>query len=261
MGRSLAWMSAVAAVAVLLICMGLAAPIDFAVALFLGWTWYLARTLPEVQVALPAITTAAVCLICFVAGSHVFLGWLYQEIRSRSGTKAPEDAQWKWRWTSGLAVTVVLLFAAGMATVGVTHQLGWLLTSREPWFSSESGAMNRAISTNNLKQIGLALHGYHQAHGALPPGGRFDPEGRALESWQTLILPFTDHAELHDRLDVSIPWTAVRNAPVFQTEIPFYLHPGILAHANAAGYALSHFAANVHVLGGDHSRSFDDVSD
>jgi prepilin-type processing-associated H-X9-DG protein len=195
-----------------------------------------------------------------VVGSHFFIAWLYRETRSRAGIKELQVARWKWRWTIGLAAMVVLTFVAGIATVGVTHQLGWLLTSKEPWVVSESGAIRRAISTNNLRQIGLALHWYHQYHGSLPPGGTFDRQGHPLQSWQAMILPNIAE-ELHSRIDFSKPWNDARNAAVFQTEIPVYLHPAILARANSAGYGLSHYAANVYMLGGDRPRTFKDVPD
>ena len=76
-----------------------------------------------------------------------------------------------------------------------------------------------------------------------------------------MILPFVEHEDLHSRIDFSIPWNDSRNAPVFQTLIPVYLHPGIETAKNTAGFALSHYAANVYMLGGDHHRTFNDVSD
>ena len=84
------------------------------------------------------------CLILFVVGSQFFLAWLYREIRNPAGTKAFLDPRWKWRWTGGLAAVIILMFVAGMATVGVTHQLGWLLTSKERWVDSDGGPRGAA---------------------------------------------------------------------------------------------------------------------
>jgi prepilin-type N-terminal cleavage/methylation domain-containing protein/prepilin-type processing-associated H-X9-DG protein len=54
---------------------------------------------------------------------------------------------------------------------------------------------------NNLKQIGLAMHGYHDAKGFLPPGvvNRYDPATGVYSApadnnwlWGTLILPYLE---------------------------------------------------------------------
>jgi prepilin-type processing-associated H-X9-DG protein len=264
MRRSLKWLVAVTIVFVLMGCLGIALPIDFAGALVLGWAWYLSRTLPHVQVASAGVATAAVCVVLFFIGSHIFLSWLYRELQSSAGGKAALDSRWRWRWTGGLTALFVLMFVAGMSVVGVTHQLGWLVSSKEPWVVSGSGAQGaaaRAMSTNNLKQIGMALHAYHQDYDSFPPGGTFDRQGRPLASWQAMILPYLEQSELHKRIDFSIPWNDPRNAPIFQTVIQPYLRPFVTPEKNAAGYALSHYAANVYMLGGACPRSLSAVSD
>ncbi|MCH2203173.1 MAG: DUF1559 domain-containing protein [Fuerstiella sp.] len=75
-------------------------------------------------------------------------------------------------------------------------------------------AARRTQCRNNLKQIGLALHSYHEIHRMFPPG-RMQPylgEGTATgagECWagsvavHTFLLPFMDQAKLYDRIDFS----------------------------------------------------------
>ncbi len=262
MRRVVAWMCAVAGILLFLSCMGIALPIEFALYIAFGWIWYLARTIPRVEMTSDGIATAALCLLLIVVGSQFFLNWLYREIRSPANLSAPRNIRWKWRWTGDLLVVIVLMFVAGMAVTGMTHQLGWLLASKDPWVvSGGSVAARRAQSVNNLKQIGLALDSYQEPHHSFPPGGTFDRQGRPLQSWQAMILPYIELQALHERIDFSMPWNDPRNAPVFQTLIPVYLDPGIETAKNAAGFALSHYAANVHMLGGDHHRTFNDVSD
>jgi hypothetical protein len=248
----------------LLACMGLFAPIEFLAVITIGWIWYLARTLPVIQVAWAGVATGALCLTLVAIGSHYFLAWIYPHVRWPGEGYESGVIRWKWRWTGSFVAGIVLLFVAGLATVGVTHQLGWLLTSREPLFVREGGARAaawRAQSQNNLKFIGLAVGLYERVHETFPPGGTFDQTGRPLQSWQAMILPDLDQKALYQRIQCDVAWNDFRNRPAFQTELMVYLRPGIPVTKNAAGYALSHYAANAHMLGGDHPRTLRDVAD
>src|SRR5262249_49456083 len=51
-------------------------------------------------------------------------------------------------------------------------------------------AANRARCLNTLKQTGLAMHAYHDAHRTLPEG--MSPLGWGHGTWQVLILPYLE---------------------------------------------------------------------
>src|SRR6516162_6068648 len=75
------------------------------------------------------------------------------------------------------------------------------------------GAAARIQCSNNLKQIGLAIHNYHDALGSFPPGGV--TEGYCCETpsgtnWALSILPFLEEKNLLDRYD----GTQVNESPV-----------------------------------------------
>lgn len=62
------------------------------------------------------------------------------------------------------------------------------------------------ICRNNLKQLGLALHNYHDVHGVFPPAWitrEPDGAGYATTGWQCQILPFIDQAPLYNKLDMT----------------------------------------------------------
>src|SRR5581483_3543674 len=51
---------------------------------------------------------------------------------------------------------------------------------------------------NHLKQVGLALHGYHDTHHALPPGCLGLNTSQPFMSWMTRLLPFLEQGPLWD---------------------------------------------------------------
>ena len=51
-------------------------------------------------------------------------------------------------------------------------------------------AANRAVCTSNLKQVGIAMHNYHDANQKLPPG--VGPYGCCWGTWQTYVLPYLE---------------------------------------------------------------------
>ena len=54
-------------------------------------------------------------------------------------------------------------------------------------------AAARTQCANNLKQIGLALHAYHDAHGRLPEAGRSSDR----IGWAFTLLPWMEQGSLH----------------------------------------------------------------
>ncbi len=83
-------------------------------------------------------------------------------------------------------------------------------------------AAYRTVCKNNLKQIGLALHNYHDTYGAFPPAYTVDSEGKPLHSWRVLILPFLEQQALYDQIDLTKPWDDPVNEQVRQTVVPGY---------------------------------------
>jgi len=72
-------------------------------------------------------------------------------------------------------------------------------------------AARRSQCSNNMKQIVLGLHGYHDAHGCFPPAYVAGPDGTPWHSWRVLILPYADEPILYDRYDFKEPWNGPNN--------------------------------------------------
>lgn len=66
-------------------------------------------------------------------------------------------------------------------------------------------AARRTQCQNNLKQIGLALHNYHDAHAVFPPGTTHHRwfGGSGFWSWMAFSLPYLERSAMYDELDFS----------------------------------------------------------
>jgi len=129
--------------------------------------------------------------------------------------------------------------AGGPAAVTTTAVLTALLL---PAVQQARTAARRAQSKNNLKQIALALHNFHEAHGAFPrgtnPNEDLKPDKRP--SWQASILPFLDEGALYKRIDFDESWNSDDNKRFIKTKIQTFQNPGVTLEKKT-DYATTHF--------------------
>jgi uncharacterized protein DUF1559 len=70
----------------------------------------------------------------------------------------------------------------------------------------------RRKNSNNLKQIMIALHNYHDAYSMFPPRDEVrDKEGKSGLSWRVHILPFVEEQKLYDQFHLDEPWDSPHN--------------------------------------------------
>jgi prepilin-type processing-associated H-X9-DG protein len=91
---------------------------------------------------------------------------------------------------------------------------GLLVALLYPAMQSARARARRAECPNNLKQIGLALHNYHDTYGSLPPAYLPDKDGKPVHSWRVLILPFLGEQALYDQYNFDQPWDSPANQAV-----------------------------------------------
>jgi prepilin-type processing-associated H-X9-DG protein len=239
-------------------------PLELAGTILFGWLNFLARVIPAMTLDFTSSAIGLLCAALLAIGVHRFCSWLYHYAQRRRAKTDDGDAvpaplrPWRWRWTlAGLGV-VVLIFVAGVAAVGVTHQAIWLATSPDSLIGPSETPTMRLEASNNLREVSLFALAYHDLHRKLPPGASLDNDGNALHSWATLILPFAGFIDTRE-IDMTLPWNHPNNAPVFKRVLYLYYQPGSDVVRNDDGYALSHYASNIRVMGGSKSVSLKEI--
>jgi RNA polymerase sigma factor (sigma-70 family) len=82
-------------------------------------------------------------------------------------------------------------------------------------------ARQRVHSQNNLKQIMLAFHNYHDVFGHFPQDIT-DKDGKPLLSWRVAILPFIEQDNLYKQLKLDEPWDSEHNKKLLAKMPPTY---------------------------------------
>jgi hypothetical protein len=82
-----------------------------------------------------------------------------------------------------------------------------------------------SAAANNMKQIGLAIHNYHDANGQCP-SNTYDKDGKPLLSWRVQILPYIEQGPLYNQFKLDEPWDSEHNLPLSKIIIKVYTVPG-----------------------------------
>lgn len=97
-------------------------------------------------------------------------------------------------------------------------------------------AAQRQIA-NNLRQVGLALSNYRDAHGRFPAPAIQGPDGKPLLSWRVALLPYLLGDKLYRSFKLDEPWDSPHNKPllarmprVFAPPPPRGQAPGSVTH-------------------------------
>lgn len=129
-----------------------------------------------------------------------------------------------------------------------------LLALTAPAISQARAAARRSMCKNNLKQIGLALHNYHDVHNTFPPGwiaASPAPGARIGYGWQTFILPQVEQNPLFNRIDFNKPLASANG--LMQTELPVYRCPeDATPNTNPlrSNYGTSNYSGNYGTIAG-----------
>jgi prepilin-type N-terminal cleavage/methylation domain-containing protein/prepilin-type processing-associated H-X9-DG protein len=107
--------------------------------------------------------------------------------------------------------------------------IGILIALLLPAVQAAREAARRAQCANNLKQIGLGLHNYHDVYRAFPFAWMVDLQnGPNAQVWGTRILPFVEQGTIYDQYDNSLPAfneTSPINVQLVQNIVDVFICP------------------------------------
>ncbi len=112
----------------------------------------------------------------------------------------------------------------------------------------------RTTSANNMKQIGLALHNYHDTFKSFPPSYSADADGKPLLSWRVYILPFIEQGQLYDQFHLDEPWDSPHNRKLIVQMPTGYSAPGSTADPGKTVYLGVHGPDKIFVAPKENGR-------
>ena len=103
--------------------------------------------------------------------------------------------------------------------------IGILVALLLPAVQAAREAARRTQCSNNLKQIGLAMHNHHDAHGGLPYGASGVFDTAIGGTWGASILQYLEDQSAYDQFDFNFPMLDPINAEAAKKVVPVYLCP------------------------------------
>jgi prepilin-type N-terminal cleavage/methylation domain-containing protein len=108
--------------------------------------------------------------------------------------------------------------------------IGILVALLLPAVQAAREAARRMACSNNMRQIGLALHNFHDTYKFLPPGGvsgaantelhkKFRIPGRTEHGWVIWLMPYMEQNAVFEMYDVRRDWRAPQNAAARETDV------------------------------------------
>ncbi len=83
-----------------------------------------------------------------------------------------------------------------------------------PAVAQARSAARRAQSTNNLKQLALAMHNFADVNKSFPSAVLYGSDGKTPHSWRVAILPYLDQQALYNQYKFDEPWDSANNKQV-----------------------------------------------
>ena len=103
--------------------------------------------------------------------------------------------------------------------------IGILVALLLPAIQSAREAARRMSCSNNLKQLGLAMHNYESAHRILPPSRIANTNPVFQQSWMMMILPEIEQSPNFAIYNKNVNWFDQQNVPATSQQISVFRCP------------------------------------
>ena len=143
-------------------------------------------------------------------------------------------------WTlNGNEIAIKGEFAYTVPTIAVLT--GLLL----PAVQAAREAARRMQSTNNLKQLMLSLHNYHDAYKQFPSRSFKGANGKPLLSWRVAVLPFIEEGALYQQFHLDEPWDSEHNIQLLEKMPATFRHPSFSGPQGQTVYLAPYYESTV----------------
>ena len=163
--------------------------------------------------------------------------------------------------SSGPVVGVIIMVVLGIGLVFGAILVALLL----PAVQSAREAARRSQCSNNLKQLALAMHNYHDTYKVFPAAILTDEGGEPMRSWRVAILPFVEQQGLYSQYDFDVPWDDPGNQFLAGIPVSIYRCPSDPPSSGASSLCETNYVMVVGkgTIGGEPNESvaFSDITD
>ena len=133
-----------------------------------------------------------------------------------SGIRSPEKMSESRQPRRGFTIFELLV------TFGIISTLASLIL---PAVGSAREAARQLQCQNRLRQIGLALHAYHDSNRCLPPGWQWEASGQSVYGWAVPLLPNLERRAIYGQIDRNQVIESPVNASARSTLVTAFLCP------------------------------------
>ena len=150
-----------------------------------------------------------------------------------------------------------------LALVGIYLLSGCLLSLLMPTIQDNRVAPARVWCMNNMKQLAIALHNYHDTYDSFPPAYIADPTGKPMHSWRVLLLPQLEEQALYNQYDFDEPWDGPNNSKLAASMPDVFACPGYKHQHQGHNYSTSYVAITGRnsIWNGEKTTTFADITD